>query len=119
MHLKIVPGLSRQTCNVNQLAEKLRLPQSLVSQHLALLRSRGILAPEKKGIPPYSRVRKMRSLLPKQRNSHGYSQCEQPVKTSPGIPLSHWKIWVYAGRRVLTTNRWQDRQAPTAHLSPN
>ena len=50
VRLKIVDGLLSHTCNVGEIVEGLGLPQSTVSQHLGLLRSRGIIAPEKDGV---------------------------------------------------------------------
>ncbi|MGE5280040.1 MAG: ArsR/SmtB family transcription factor [Deltaproteobacteria bacterium] len=47
--LKICRGLLRHDCNVGKMVRGLGLPQSTVSQHLALLRARGIVACEKKG----------------------------------------------------------------------
>ncbi|HDL65341.1 MAG TPA: ArsR family transcriptional regulator [Proteobacteria bacterium] len=50
VRLKIVDGLLSHTCNVGEIVEGLGLPQSTVSQHLGLLRNRGIIAPEKDGV---------------------------------------------------------------------
>jgi len=50
VRLKIVTGLLSHTCNVGEIVEGLGLPQSTVSQHLGILRSRGIIAPEKDGV---------------------------------------------------------------------
>jgi ArsR family transcriptional regulator len=51
VRLRIVIGLlSCHYCNVNDIVEKLKLPQSTVSQQLAVLRSRGIIAPRKEGV---------------------------------------------------------------------
>ena len=50
VRLKIVEGLfDNSDCNVGDIVEKLKLPQSTVSQHLALLRHKGIIAPKKEG----------------------------------------------------------------------
>jgi len=48
--LKIVEGLIRHPCHVNEIVEGLGLPQSTVSQHLGILRSRGIIIPRKEGV---------------------------------------------------------------------
>jgi len=48
--LKIVEGLIRHPCHVNEIVEGLGLPQSTVSQHLGILRSRGIISPRKEGV---------------------------------------------------------------------
>ena len=50
VRLKILEGLLSDECNVGGIVEKLKLPQSTVSQHLSLLRSRGIIAPRKEGV---------------------------------------------------------------------
>ena len=51
VRLKMLCGLMEsEGCHVNRIVEKLHLPQSTVSQHLAVLRGRGIIVPEKKGV---------------------------------------------------------------------
>lgn len=51
VRLQIVAGLSSGSeCNVNTIVEKLNIPQSTVSQHLGILKSRGILTCRKKGV---------------------------------------------------------------------
>jgi DNA-binding transcriptional ArsR family regulator len=51
VRLKIVMGLmDKKECNVNTMVEKLKIPQSTASQHLGVLRSRGIISPRKKGV---------------------------------------------------------------------
>jgi ArsR family transcriptional regulator len=50
IRLKILCGLIRDKCNVGGIVKKLELPQSTVSQHLSLLRSRGIITPRKEGV---------------------------------------------------------------------
>ena len=50
VRLKIVDGLLSHTCNVGEIVEGLGLPQSTVSQHLGILRNRGIITPEKYGV---------------------------------------------------------------------
>jgi len=51
VRLRMVVELSRGLgCNVNDIAENLGLPQSTVSQHLGILRSHGIVSPEKDGV---------------------------------------------------------------------
>lgn len=50
VRLKIVDGLLSHSCNVGEIVDGLGLPQSTVSQHLGILRSRGIIAPEKDGV---------------------------------------------------------------------
>jgi len=51
VRLKMICGLlTEYDCNVNKMVEKLKLPQSTVSQHLAILRNRDIIAPRKDGV---------------------------------------------------------------------
>jgi ArsR family transcriptional regulator len=50
VRLKILKGLLKDECNVGGMVEKLDLPQSTVSQHLSILRSRGIICPRKEGV---------------------------------------------------------------------
>ena len=51
VRLRIVAGLSGGTeCNVNTMVDKLGIPQSTVSQHLGVLKSRGIVTSRKKGV---------------------------------------------------------------------
>ena len=48
--LCIVKGLIENRCNVTKIQECLGLPQSTVSQHLAKLKSAGIIDGERKGL---------------------------------------------------------------------
>lgn len=50
VRLEILKGLLANECNVGNIVEKLDLPQSTVSQHLSLLRSRGVIVPRKEGV---------------------------------------------------------------------
>ena len=50
VRLKIVEGLIHNECNVNKIVDKLKLPQSTVSQHLSILRNRGIVQVRKEGL---------------------------------------------------------------------
>jgi DNA-binding transcriptional ArsR family regulator len=51
VRLKIVVRLAfGPECNVSTMVEKLGIPQSTVSQHLGILKSRGIIASTKKGV---------------------------------------------------------------------
>jgi ArsR family transcriptional regulator len=51
VRLRMVCGLLRgDECNVNKMVEELCLPQSTVSQHLGILKSRGIIEPRKDGV---------------------------------------------------------------------
>ena len=47
--LQMMQGIAKYGCHVNKIVEKLGLPQSTVSQHLAALRSAGLVTFEKKG----------------------------------------------------------------------
>ncbi len=48
--LCIVKGLINNSCNVTKIQECLELPQSTVSQHLAKLKSAGIIEGTRKGL---------------------------------------------------------------------
>lgn len=50
IRLKIVAGILCHDCNVNGIVEKLQIPQSTVSQHLAILRNKGIISAHKDGV---------------------------------------------------------------------
>ena len=50
LRFRLVAGLCRHHCSVNEIAEKLKLPQSTVSQQLGILRDRGIIVPRKDGV---------------------------------------------------------------------
>ncbi len=56
VRLRIVEGLLRHECNVNKIVGVLGLPQSTVSQHLALLRLHGIVTLRKEGVKTCYRV---------------------------------------------------------------
>lgn len=50
IRLKIVAGLCSQECNVKHIWECLALPQATVSQHLALLKNKGIIEGKREGV---------------------------------------------------------------------
>ena len=51
VRLKIVEGLINEGgCNVNKIVENLGLPQSTISQHLGILKSKKIIVPKKDGV---------------------------------------------------------------------
>ncbi|HET6419488.1 MAG TPA: metalloregulator ArsR/SmtB family transcription factor [Geobacteraceae bacterium] len=50
VRLKIVAGLCSQECNVKYIWECLGLPQATVSQHLALLKNKGIISGKRDGV---------------------------------------------------------------------
>ncbi|OQY15958.1 MAG: transcriptional regulator [Desulfobacteraceae bacterium 4572_35.1] len=56
IRLKIVAGLISQACNVKKIWECLELPQATVSQHLALLKNKGIIEGERDGVEVYYHV---------------------------------------------------------------
>lgn len=50
VRLKIVAGLCTSECNVKHIWECLGLPQATVSQHLALLKHKGIIEGKREGV---------------------------------------------------------------------
>jgi ArsR family transcriptional regulator len=50
IRLKIVVGLCTRECNVKHIWECLGLPQATVSQHLALLKHKGIIEGKREGV---------------------------------------------------------------------
>lgn len=56
IRLKIVAGLMSESCNVKKIWECLELPQATVSQHLALLKNKGIIEGQRNGVEVYYRV---------------------------------------------------------------
>lgn len=48
--LRILVCLMREECYVKDLAKKMQLPQSTVSQHLRVMTDRGILESERRGV---------------------------------------------------------------------
>jgi len=50
VRLKIVAGLCTRECNVKYIWECLGLPQATVSQHLALLKNKGIIMGTRDGV---------------------------------------------------------------------
>ncbi|MEA2081721.1 MAG: metalloregulator ArsR/SmtB family transcription factor [Elusimicrobiota bacterium] len=51
VRMQIVAGLMCDNeCNVNRIVESLNLPQSTISQHLSILKSRNIIEAEKHGV---------------------------------------------------------------------
>ncbi len=50
IRLKIVAGLCAQECNVKHIWECLGLPQATVSQHLALLKNKGVIEGKRDGV---------------------------------------------------------------------
>lgn len=56
IRLKIVAGLCTKECNVKHIWECLELPQATVSQHLALLKHKGIIEGKREGVEVHYRV---------------------------------------------------------------
>ena len=56
VRLKIVAGLISESCNVKKIWECLGLPQATVSQHLALLKNKGIIDGTRNGVEVFYRV---------------------------------------------------------------
>lgn len=56
IRLKIVAGLLSECCNVKKIWECLGLPQATVSQHLALLKNKGIIEGRRSGVEVYYSV---------------------------------------------------------------
>ncbi|MDD5156108.1 MAG: metalloregulator ArsR/SmtB family transcription factor [Candidatus Omnitrophica bacterium] len=57
VRLKIVEGLLlKNECNVQKMVKTLGLPQSTISQHLGILKSRGILQIRKEGTKSCYRI---------------------------------------------------------------
>ena len=50
VRLKIVAGLCTRECNVKHIWECLGLPQATVSQHLALLKNKGVIEGTREGV---------------------------------------------------------------------
>ena len=56
VRLRMVEGLSSHECNVDKIVNALKIPQSTASQHLAVLRNRGIVQLRKEGVKTCYRV---------------------------------------------------------------
>ncbi len=56
VRLRMVEGLLGRECNVNKMVKALGLPQSTVSQHLGILKSRGIVRIRKEGVKTCYRI---------------------------------------------------------------
>jgi DNA-binding transcriptional ArsR family regulator len=65
VRLRMVAGLLSKECHVDKMVQSLNLPQSTVSQHLGVLKSRGILTVRKEGVKTCYRVsdKKVAALL--------------------------------------------------------
>lgn len=56
VRLRMVEGLLNHECNVSKIVKTLNLPQSTISQHLGILKSRGIVTIRKEGVKTCYRV---------------------------------------------------------------
>ena len=65
IRLKIVENLMHDECNVNKVKDILGVPQSTVSQHLGILKNRGIVIARKEGVSTCYRVveKKVNSII--------------------------------------------------------
>jgi ArsR family transcriptional regulator len=68
VRLKILRGIARDECSVSRIVDEFNLPQSTVSQHLAILRKCGAVWLRKEGVKTCyylndERVRKILQLL--------------------------------------------------------
>lgn len=50
IRLRMAEGLMRNECNVNKIVNALGIPQSTASQHLGILKSKGIVIARKEGV---------------------------------------------------------------------
>lgn len=56
VRLEMVRNLMKDECNVNGIVARLGIPQSTASQHLKVLKDRGIITPRKNGVITCYRV---------------------------------------------------------------
>ena len=56
VRLRMVEGLMHNECNVTKMVKALKIPQSTVSQHLRVLKARGIVHLRKEGVKTCYRV---------------------------------------------------------------
>jgi len=56
VRLRMVEGLMNNECNVNKIMDVLQIPQSTASQHLAMLKNKGIVTARKDGVSTCYRV---------------------------------------------------------------
>lgn len=56
VRLRIVELLRQGPCSVNRIAEQLQLPQALISQHLAALKNKRLLAFRREGTTVYYQI---------------------------------------------------------------
>ena len=56
IRLRMVEGLMNNECNVNKIMDVLNIPQSTASQHLGILKGRGIVVARKEGVRTCYRV---------------------------------------------------------------
>ena len=56
IRLRMVEGLIHHECNVDRIVKALKIPQSTASQHLGILKARGIVQMRKEGVKTCYRV---------------------------------------------------------------
>jgi ArsR family transcriptional regulator len=56
VRLKMVQGLLNRECHVDKMVKALNLPQSTISQHLSILKSKGIVQVRKEGVKTCYRI---------------------------------------------------------------
>ncbi|MDD5583657.1 MAG: metalloregulator ArsR/SmtB family transcription factor [Candidatus Omnitrophica bacterium] len=56
VRLRMVEGLLNHECNVSKIVKVLNLPQSTISQHLGILKNRGVVTIRKEGVKTCYRV---------------------------------------------------------------
>jgi ArsR family transcriptional regulator len=57
IRLRMVEGLVCNECHVDKIVRALGIPQSTASQHLAVLKARGVVEPRKDGVKTCYKVR--------------------------------------------------------------
>ena len=50
IRLRMIEGLLNNECNVNKIMDVLNIPQSTASQHLGILKNKGIVMARKEGV---------------------------------------------------------------------
>jgi ArsR family transcriptional regulator len=54
--IEAITGLSEDGCSVSRIQKKLSIPQSTISQHLQILKNKGLIDGERKGVEICYRV---------------------------------------------------------------
>jgi DNA-binding transcriptional ArsR family regulator len=87
LRLSITCGLRRNPCTQTYIAEALRIPQSTVAQHLKVLRSKGVIKCERRGIevvfsvadPMVPRILDLLCHSSEEPDSEGFAWCDLAV----------------------------------------